>query len=332
MKLPLVTVTVRVMAIATILGLKWIALADEGVIIQENNLDAIVLLKNENNALPITDAEADSWASLIDKELVSCLDMGNLHPQEMDQYIHRIVDQKKKSDQPVIAVLTGQVDSLPPALYQHVDALIYSWKNMEEILPDLTRILLGKMNPYGRLPQEILYPGFNYFPIRDSAELPNRVKSNLVQFPYGYGKSYSSFTYDDIHLDRKIIPDSGQIEVNVKVSNQGPFEGTEFVQVYLIQPTEGMRIPFHILLESRKVFLDRYQTKEIQFVITSNQLAQATMNGKVQTVPGAYIITAGGAKPVDRSEDLGMPKPISTSFAVERVLEHDSASQSWNND
>jgi len=145
--------------------------------------------------------------------------------------------------------------------------------------------LYGKLNPSGRLAEtfalslsdipstktfaqgnnqvyylESIYVGYRYF---ETAGLP-------VLFPFGYGLSYTDFTYSDLVLSTDTLRLPEILRVAVKVKNSGQIPGKEVIQLYVANPTDGVYRPDRELRAFKKVFLNPGEETVVEFELDKN--------------------------------------------------------------
>jgi len=172
-------------------------------------------------------------------------------------------------------------------------------------------LLTGKVNPSGKLTEtwplrvtdvpsyetfgrkythysEGIYVGYRYY---QKAGVP-------VRFPFGYGLSYTEFSYSDIRADKN--------HVTAKITNTGKTAGAETVQLYVKAPQDGIHRPLRELRGFAKVFLEPGETKEVSFELNDRSFAVWSDGWKVPG--GTYTVELGAS-----SEDIR----LSAEAAVE---------------
>lgn len=229
---------------------------------------------------------------------------------------------KKTSPSPLIVVIMGGRPISLPEIYDMADAIIYAWQRDDQCSEELTEVLFGDVNPSGRLPFALPYfsrdlPSFMDDYMKGLST--NQSVRRTPQFPFGFGLSYDEFEYTSVTLSSKQICGDESLDVTVRVKNKGKHGGNEVVQLYLQLPGVGGKFPLRRLVGFRRIHIPAGEFKDVHFTVTPDQLLQSRKNGNSEVIPGAYVVTAGGSSPVQRSFDLGMPKSRSKSFAVEKA-------------
>ena len=167
-------------------------------------------------------------------------------------------------------------------------------------------VLYGRVNPSGRLAETIpkklsdtpcyldfgegsltsvyregVYVGYRYYSAKD---IP-------VQFPFGYGLSYTRFSYGNMKLDNDEIRDDDTIEVTVDVINEGSIAGKEVVQLYVAPPKGEVRRPVRELKGFDKITLKPKERKTVTFVLDKRSFAYYDEElGDWYTAPGDYML------------------------------------------
>ncbi len=149
-------------------------------------------------------------------------------------------------------------------------------------------VLFGRVNPSGRLPESFpaclkdnsSYPWFGGE--KDTAEYREGVfvgyrwydkKHMPVLFPFGYGLSYTEFTYDRLTLSAKEIKDTDRLDVSVDVTNTGSVAGKEVVQLYVANHKGTVIRPVRELKGFEKVELAPGETKTVRFTLSKRAFA-----------------------------------------------------------
>jgi beta-glucosidase len=206
------------------------------------------------------------------------------------------------------------------------DAILLAWQAGQEGGNSVTDILTGKESPSGKLPmtfpvnlmdagssanfpidsdagvyflekrpnmgvkdvdetryEEGIYVGYRWF---DKQNIP-------VSYPFGYGLSYTSFSYSDAAASLA----DGTVKVSVKVTNNGSVAGKEAVQVYISAPAGSLDKPVKELkafAKTRKLAPGESQTLDISFAAADMSSWDESKNGWVLD-PGTYRILVGAS-------------------------------------
>lgn len=170
---------------------------------------------------------------------------------------------------------------------EHVDAIVYSWWLGTEAGNSIADVLLGKVNPSGKLPMSfprsvgqvpVYYNHYNTGRPASSPTNRNYVSAyidldNGPAYPFGYGLSYTTFSYTPITLSATTLKGNTSLRVSVKVTNTGKTAGEEVVQLYIRDLVGRVVRPVRELKGFEKVHLNPSLTKEIVFTITPEMLS-----------------------------------------------------------
>jgi len=115
-------------------------------------------------------------------------------------------------------------------------------------------------------------------------------------FPFGYGLSYTTFTYRNLALP-KAARAGDDVKLSVEVQNTGKIAGDEVVQVYLSHPSRTAHMPIRALAAFERVTLRPGEKKTVQLNISARQLAMTGADGRRMANPGAFEISVGGKQP-----------------------------------
>ena len=191
-----------------------------------------------------------------------------------------------KTGKPVVLVLfTGR----PLTLVwenENVPAILNVWFGGSEAAYAIGDVLFGKVNPSGKLtttfPRNVgqipLYynhlltgrPVFGNNFEKYRSNYLDEVNSPL--YPFGYGLSYTSFSYSDIELSSSSMNANGEIKASVTVTNIGKVEGKETVQLYLRDLVASISRPIKELKGFDKIILKAGESKTVTFTITPEML------------------------------------------------------------
>lgn len=179
---------------------------------------------------------------------------------------------RKGTKTPLIVVITSGSAVDVSAIKDYADAIVLAWYPGEEGGDALADILFGKISPSGHLPVTF-YNSFDELPDYSSYAMKGRTYryfNGKVQYPFGFGLSYSSFDY--IWKNKPVVSkDSVSFSVNIK--NIGKYNGNEVAQVYISYP-QLPDMPLKELKAFRKVALAANEEKTISFSIALSELTK----------------------------------------------------------
>ncbi|NCT93001.1 MAG: beta-glucosidase BglX [Chitinophagaceae bacterium] len=213
----------------------------------------------------------------------------------------------KQTGKPLVVVLlNGRPLTLEWESAQ-ADALLDIWFGGTETGNAVADVLLGKYNPSGKLsmtfPKNVgqvpLYYShkptgrpFNHEPFA-------KFKTNYLDveneplYPFGYGLSYTNFSYGDLTLSSPTLRAGESITASITVTNTGNFDGEETVQLYIRDLVGSITRPVKELKSFRKVFLKKGERKQIQFTITPEDLKFYNADLKWVYEPGTFRVMVG---------------------------------------
>jgi beta-glucosidase len=170
---------------------------------------------------------------------------------------------------------------------EHVPALLEAWFPGQECGNAIADVLFGDVNPSGKLPQTfpmrlednpayITYPGDNGRVVYGEGLFVGYryydKKAIKPRFPFGYGLSYTSFTYDNLRLDKDAYELGEPITVSIDITNNGDVAGKEIVQLYVSDVESSLMRPPKELKAFAKVALAPGETKTVERTLGPNDL------------------------------------------------------------
>jgi beta-glucosidase len=214
-------------------------------------------------------------------------------PANQAEYIKRLARGGKPL---VVVVMAGGAVSLDE-IEPYADAILYAWYPGEQGGNAVADVLFGDVNPSGRLPLTI-YRSVADLPPFDDYSMSRRTYRYFTgepEYPFGYGLSYTTFEYSGLRLVRDTGESPGTLELELSVSNTGPADGEEVVQLYFRKAGETQEGPLQkSMIAFRKITIKSGESRELAFSIpVSRLMIYDTSLRDYDLRKGKYIITAG---------------------------------------
>jgi beta-glucosidase len=188
---------------------------------------------------------------------------------------------------------------------EHVEAILETWFGGTRAGDAITDVLFGKYNPSGKLTMTfprsvgqipIYYNAKNTGrPFNESEKYTSKYLDipNAPLYPFGYGLSYTTFSYSPITLNKARITVADKIEATITITNTGKFDGEETAQLYIRDVIGSVTRPVKELKGFQKVFLKAGESKTITFTISADDLKFYDINMKYTCEPGDFKLFIG---------------------------------------
>jgi beta-glucosidase len=186
-----------------------------------------------------------------------------------------------------------------------VPAIIEGWYMGQETGTAAADIIFGEVNPSGKL--TITFPKSAgqlplYYNHKPSAQHMDYISQDVNPlFCFGYGLSYTRFTYGKPVLKKSTVKKGETTRVTVEVTNSGKIAGDEIVQLYIRDVVSTVTRPVKELRGFARISLSPGETKKVSFEITPDRLAFHNLNMKFVVEPGDFEIMTGSSS---RDQDL----------------------------
>jgi len=219
----------------------------------------------------------------------------------------------------VIVVMAGRPLAIGDELAE-ADALLYAWHGGTMAGPALADLIFGKESPSGKLPVTFVKGAgqipFYYYrkntgrPASESSWTPidsipvENPQSSLGYksfqldygytplLPFGYGLSYTTFSYSDLSLSSQVMAMDGSMTVKARVTNSGQWDADEIVQFYVRDRVGSITRPIKELKGYKRLRINMGETADVEFTLTAADLA--FFNGKeTVTEPGEFDVWIG---------------------------------------
>ena len=159
-------------------------------------------------------------------------------------------------------------------------------------------VIFGDYNPAGRLPVTY-YASVDQLPPFDDYNMENRTYryfTGTPLYPFGYGLSYTTFSYSDLSLPEKAVAGS-DVTVSVRVTNTGGTAGDEVVQLYITDEKASTPRPLKQLEGFKRIHLNAGESKTAEFTLKAEQFSLINRNEVRVIEPGWFSVTVGGKQP-----------------------------------
>ncbi len=221
-----------------------------------------------------------------------------------------LLDTLRKAGKPLVVVLMNGRPLCLEKVDKQSDALLEAWFPGTQCGNAVADILFGDAVPSAKLTTSFpLTEGQipNYYNYKRSGRPGDMPHSSTVRhidvpnknlYPFGYGLSYTTFSYGEMQCPQQFAAD-GSLQVSVEVTNTGHFDGEEIVQLYVADKVASMVRPVKELKGFQKVFIPKGQTKRVDFVLHAHDLGFWDNTMQYVVEPGTFEIMVG-----KNSEDL----------------------------
>ncbi len=203
----------------------------------------------------------------------------------------------------ILVLLNGSALAINEA-NQKVDAILSAGYPGQEGGTAVADVLFGDYNPAGRLPVTY-YKSVNQLPPFDEYDMAGRTYKYFEKeplYPFGYGLSYTTFSYSDLKLAKKAKTGS-DVTVKVNVTNTGKKDGDEVVQLYLKDEEASTPRPKLQLEGFERIHLKAGESKTVEFNLTARQFSMIGESNKRVIEPGWFTISVGGGQPGEKSAE-----------------------------
>ena len=235
--------------------------------------------------------------------------MGLRLPGRQEQYVEELI----KTGKPVVLVMFGGRAQVVSGLAERCAAVIQAWYPGEEGGHAVADILYGNVSPSAKL--SVSYPNTEvYEPICYNRSVKQDPR---VQWPFGYGLSYTTFEYSNLKVEDAKTTDES-LTVSFTLKNTGSVVADEVAQVYLSPTTDNQNIRPIQLQGFARVSLQPGQSKTVQVKLYTEQLGYYSNDGQRQwnIAPGKFMVKVGSS-----SADIRLQETVTlTGNAVHKPL------------
>ena len=220
-------------------------------------------------------------------------------PGKQEQYVKELIATGK----PVVLVVFGGRAQVISGLAEQCAAVIQAWYPGEEGGKAVADILYGKISPSAKL--SVSYP-------KEELDVPicynySAEKDARVQWPFGYGLSYTTFEYQNLKADAEVETSAESVNMTFEVKNTGKMAADEIVQIYLSPTSASQQIRPIQLQGFARVTLKPGETKTVQAKLYTDQFGYYSHKDQRQwnIAPGQFVVKIGAS-----SEDIRLHQTV----------------------
>ncbi len=199
---------------------------------------------------------------------------------------------------PLVMVLTNGSALGVNWAKEHANAILDAWYPGEEGGAAVAETLSGRNNPAGRLPVTF-YKDVSQLPPFEDYSMKGRTYryfEGTPLYPFGYGLSYTTFTYSGLTVPTDAMAAGSPVVAQVTVTNSGRRAGDEVVQLYLSFP-DVPGAPLRALRAFQRVYLEAGASRKVRFELSPRDMSMVTKAGEPIIAEGQYAISVGGGQP-----------------------------------
>ncbi len=220
-------------------------------------------------------------------------------PGKQEQYVEELIATGK----PVVLVVFGGRAQVISGLAERCAAVIQAWYPGEEGGNAVADILFGRVSPSGKL--SVSYPNTEvYEPLCYNYSTE---KDPRVQWPFGYGLSYTTFEYANLEVASEVKTTDESITLSFDLKNTGKAAADEVAQIYLSPTAPDQPLKPIQLQGFARVSLQPGETKTVKVKLYTEQFGYYTNRDARQwnVAPGQYLIKIGAS-----SQDIRLEQPV----------------------
>jgi beta-glucosidase len=244
-----------------------------------------------------------------------------------------LVQELKKAAQSLVVVIMAGRPLIISDELEAAGALLYSFHPGTMGGPAIADMLFGKVAPSGKLP--VTFPKEVgqipiYYNHNNTGRPSNKTETLLYDipleagqvslgntsyhldagfdplFPFGFGLSYTTFTYNNLQLSKTGLKAGESTEVSVNLTNTGTFDATEVVQLYVRDISASLARPVKELKAFRRVPVKAGTSQTVTFSLSTDDLAFWGIDGTKKTEPGVFKLWVGGDSNASLEADFSM--------------------------
>lgn len=241
----------------------------------------------------------------------------------LPQSQQRLLEALAKTGKPLVVVLMSGRPLTIEKESALATSLLQVWFGGHESGNAIADVLFGTYNPSGKLTMSwprnvgqvpIYYNYKNTGRPQDNAKPTQKFQSNYLDvantplYAFGYGLSYTSFTYSPVQLSKTSMRSGEKITASITVTNNGAYDGEEVVQLYIRDMVGSITRPVKELKDFRKVMLKKGESRLVSFTIDEEKLKLWNSNLKWVSEAGAFKVFIGTSSDKVQEADFTLTK------------------------
>ena len=260
--------------------------------------DVAILVVGENES---TNREAWSENHLGDRDSLELLGAQN-------DLVKAVVETGTPT---VVLLINGRPLSIN-YIAEKVPAILEGWYLGQEGGTAAANVIFGDVNPGGKLP--ITFPRSvgnlpDFYNHKPSANRTYAFSTRKPLFPFGYGLSYTTFSFDNLRVEPAQIISGATAKVSVDITNSGSREGDEVAQLYIHQRVASVTRPVMELKGFHRITLKPGEKKTVEFNVTPGMLSMLDIDMHGVVEPGVFDLMVGPGSDQTRSVALTVLGP-----------------------
>ncbi len=308
----------------TILYAKGCNISDDSSFIQRVNTLGVEIEKDNRNPKEMIDEavnvaqNSDVTVAVLGEAADMTGESSSMTNIALQESQHKLLEALIATGKPVVVVLLSGRPMTLPYEDKNATAILETWFPGTEAGNAVADVLFGNYNPSGKLtmsfPENVgqIPVYYNHkntgrpFHKGDGTKFKSDYldASNDPLYPFGYGLSYSHFTYGDVSLDKSTVSGNGTVTATVTVTNNSNVAGEETVQLYISDPVASVTRAVEELKGFQKIMLNGGESKQVTFTITPKDLSFYNSDLKYVWEPGDFVIRIGGNSRDVKSEGV----------------------------
>ncbi len=216
----------------------------------------------------------------------------------------QLVQEVAATGKPLVVVLLAGRPLTIPWIAEQVPAILMAWHGGVQAGSAVADVLFGDYNPSGRLP--LTWPRTVgqvplYYNHKNTGRPTNEQKWSTKyldwpitpQYVFGFGRSYSTFAYSHLSLDKNEMGPRAMLTVSAVVKNSGRVAGDEVVQLYVRDLAGSVTRPVKELKGFKRVYLEPGESRKIEFTLGPGELGFHDAHHRHQVEPGRFKVWIG---------------------------------------